>query len=96
MQYVDSSYLESVGYDKANQELYVTFNTGPTFKYIGVSWNTWRALMNAGSHGQYFYHNIRTSYPFEETEPYEETADDYTQGPSPTASVTRPGFNIGG
>ena len=61
---VSSSNLASVGYDPASQILEIEFNTGTVYQYFDVPQSEYDALMAAGSHGSYFYHNIRDSYRY--------------------------------
>ena len=64
-QSVESSNLASVGYDKENQILEVQFNHGGVYQYFEVPKNVYEALMNAGSHGKYFVHNIMDDYEYQ-------------------------------
>ncbi len=56
---VNSSNLASVGYDPNSQVLEIEFNTGRVYQYFDVPQQEYDGLMNANSHGSYFYHNIR-------------------------------------
>jgi hypothetical protein len=56
---VNSSNLESVGYDAARQILEIEFNNGSVYQYYGVPESVYRGLMSAGSHGQYFDDEIK-------------------------------------
>lgn len=60
---VDSSNLESVGYD--NGTLYVHFHSGGTYSYSGVPEPVYHELMNAASKGEYFSAYIKNSYPYQ-------------------------------
>lgn len=51
---VVSSNLSSIGYDANSQTLEVAFRTGGVYRYFHVPASTYRALMHADSHGQYF------------------------------------------
>ncbi|EPX3109041.1 KTSC domain-containing protein [Serratia marcescens] len=63
--YVDSSNLESVGYDSNNYILEVEFKRGAVYQYINVPEYVFEELMSAGSIGSYFNLNIRNVYPTE-------------------------------
>lgn len=62
---VSSSNVESVGYDEANQILYVRFLNGSTYIYKGVSQYEFDGLLNAPSVGSYLHRNIKNTYPYE-------------------------------
>jgi len=58
---VTSTNLDSVGYDEAKRELYVTFRAGyGTYIYPEISPGEHESLMRATSIGSYFWHNIRS------------------------------------
>ena len=59
---VDSSNLESVGYE--NGILYITFHHGGTYCYYDVPEYVYRELMSADSHGKYFHAYIRNVYRY--------------------------------
>lgn len=63
--YVDSSNLESVGYDSNNCILEVEFKRGTVYQYFNVPEYVFEELMSAGSIGSYFNLNIRNVYPTE-------------------------------
>lgn len=63
MQPVVSSNLSAVGYKRETQTLYVEFNSGGLYRYDGVPELVYVQLMNAGSHGSFFAHNIKNKYP---------------------------------
>ncbi len=56
---IESSNLESVGYDEKKQILEIEFNHGGVYQYFDVPQDIFDELMDAGSHGSYFYHNIK-------------------------------------
>jgi hypothetical protein len=62
---VESSSLQSVGYDATNQVLEVQFRTGRVYRYLGVPPDVYTALMQASSLGAFFNARIRDHYPFE-------------------------------
>ena len=61
---VSSSNLASVDYDAENQISEIEFNHGGVYQYFDVPQDEYEALMNASSHGSYFYHNIRGDYEY--------------------------------
>ncbi len=61
---VESSNLASVGYDAKGQILEIEFNHGGVYQYFDVPQEVYDELMDAGSHGKYFVHNIKDEYDF--------------------------------
>jgi hypothetical protein len=62
-QWIESSVLASVGYDRGSRVLEVEFKKGGVYRYFGVPTNSVQDLMAAGSHGSYFSRQIRDRYP---------------------------------
>ncbi len=62
-EYVDSSNIESVGYDESTQTLEIEFKRGDVYEYSGVPENVFIELKGASSVGGYFNKNIRNDYP---------------------------------
>lgn len=60
---VDSSDLESVGYD--GQNLFVQFKKGSIYVYFNVPISTFQALLNAGSKGKFLNQHIKGIFPYE-------------------------------
>jgi uncharacterized protein len=52
--HVDSSNIESIGYDPQNQTLEIEFQNGYVYQYFDVPETVYQNLMAAGSHGEYF------------------------------------------
>ena len=50
---VESSCIESVGFDEEKKELYVKFNSGKTYMYPNCSKTLYEGLMNSSSKGRY-------------------------------------------
>lgn len=63
MNYVDSSNLDSVGYE--DNTLYISFNSGSTYAYYGVPENIYHGLMNASSKGSYHAAYIKNCYRYQ-------------------------------
>jgi len=61
---VSSSNIQSIGYDPEINVLEIRFHSGGVYQYSNVPDMVYNALMNASSHGKYFYHNIRKAYPY--------------------------------
>lgn len=57
---VDSSNLESVGYE--NGTLYIRFNSGGLYSYSNVSISVFNGLLATDSKGKYFDRNIKNIY----------------------------------
>ena len=56
---VNSSNLQSVGYDSKSQVLEIAFHGGGVYQYYSVPQSTYEGLMSASSHGRYFHRNIK-------------------------------------
>ena len=63
-QNVESSNLESVGYDTETQMLEVEFKDGRIYQYDNVPITVYNNLMEADSPGGYFNRNIKYGYSF--------------------------------
>lgn len=65
MHYVQSSTVESVGYDAESAELHVTFLSSPvTYVYQGVPADLFERLMLAPSKGTFLHWEVKGTYPF--------------------------------
>lgn len=63
---VDSSLIDSVGYDASAQALTVVFaTTKETYIYKNVPEKVYKSMMKADSKGAYFTKNIKNKYEFE-------------------------------
>lgn len=62
-EFVDSSNIESVGYDEGTQTLEIEFKGGSVYEYSGVPEYVYFELKEASSVGSYFNQNIRNDYP---------------------------------
>jgi hypothetical protein len=62
---VQSSNLESIGYDPETEILKIKFLNSSVYEYKNVSQVIYDALMNAPSHGSYFNREIRNNFPYE-------------------------------
>lgn len=61
-QNVQSSNIDSIGYDKENLTLEIEFEHGGVYQYNGVPENEYNNLMSANSIGSYFAQNIKNNY----------------------------------
>ena len=57
---VNSSNISSVGYE--GNTLHIRFNSGGLYAYYNVPASTYRNLMSASSHGEFFHANIKGRY----------------------------------
>lgn len=64
MHYVDSSNLESVGYDENTNTLFVEFKKNGIYQYFGVPQYVFAELLTASSPGTYLNENVKNTYPF--------------------------------
>ena len=64
---VDSTAIQSVGYDENARVLYVEFDSRKVYKYFDVDASVYGELRSAASVGKYFEREIRKKgYRFEE------------------------------
>lgn len=59
---VDSSNIESVGYDPKESALHVRFKSGNTYKYVGVTHDEMADFANAPSKGKHLNQFIIGKY----------------------------------
>jgi hypothetical protein len=62
MRPVESSSLRRVGYSQASRTLRIEFKEGSVWDYLQVQPSEHEGLMQAGSHGRYFYSHIRNRF----------------------------------
>ncbi len=65
---VQSSNIESVGYDENDEEVYVKFLNGSVYVYRGVPLHDFEGLRDAPSVGSYLHRNFKNIYPYERIE----------------------------
>ena len=65
---VDSSSIESVGYDGVSGNLHVKFTSGKFYTYFNVPRNVYIGLIGARSTGQYFTKFVKGTYDYGGTE----------------------------
>lgn len=66
---VDSSYLDSVGYDDEDGVMQVEFRDGAVYDYQVPYVSDFWDLLEADSVGQKFYYDFRTSVPYRQVAP---------------------------
>ena len=66
---VSSSYIDSIGYDPGNQELFVKFNNGVIWKYFDVPESAHVSLLLAESIGKFFAKEIKGVFTGRKVEP---------------------------
>lgn len=62
---VESSNIHSVRYDEANQDLYVRFQSGSTYKYAKVDSVVYSGLIYADSVGKFLNSQIKPFHAYE-------------------------------
>ena len=62
--HVESSNIESIGYDSKSQTLEIEFLNGSLYQYFDVPETVFEKLMGADSHGRYLNSNIKGHYRF--------------------------------
>jgi len=68
---VSSSYIDSISYNEATQELRVQFSSGVTWRYFKVPAAAHVSLLLAESTGKYFAKEIRGQFKGRKIEPEE-------------------------
>ena len=61
---VQSSNIESVGYNPESKELLVCFKNGYDYRYYGVPIEEFQELLAAGSKGKYLNAHIKDKYRY--------------------------------
>jgi len=61
---VESSSLDSVGYDPRSETLEVEFKNGGVYRYLEVPEDEWRSLRTAESKGSYLNTHIKPTYRY--------------------------------
>jgi len=68
MRHVESSNVDSIGYDIDTQTVFVRFLNGSLYIYKGVPEFEYENLLNAPSIGSYLHRNFKNVYPYERIE----------------------------
>ncbi|PSG97666.1 KTSC domain-containing protein [Thermoplasmatales archaeon SW_10_69_26] len=61
---VQSSNIDSVGYDADQMTLEVEFNDGSIYQYFDVPKHVYEGLMRAESHGEFLHQNVKGIYRY--------------------------------
>jgi len=62
---VNSSNIQSIGYDVQSTTLEVEFTSGDVYQYFDVPDFLYQQFLNASSHGQFLNDNIRYNYRYQ-------------------------------
>ena len=65
---VESSAIQAIRYDEERAKLFVTFNDGDEYVYVGVPGEVHRSFVDADSKGRFFAYEIRDQYPYNKIE----------------------------
>jgi hypothetical protein len=65
---VESSNIDSIGYDTKTSTLEIEFINGRVYQYFNVPYMTYLSLFVAKSKGKYFANYIKNNYEFEKVE----------------------------
>jgi len=65
---VESEAIRDIDYDEKRSKLFVTFNDGDLYVYVGVPGEVHRSFVNADSKGRFFAYEIRDQYPYNKVE----------------------------
>ena len=63
-----SEAIRDISYDPQRAKLFVTFNDGDRYVYVGVPGDVHRSFLEADSKGRFFAHEIRDQYPYNKVE----------------------------
>lgn len=61
---VESEAIREINYDAERSKLFVTFNDGDLYVYVGVPGEVHRSFLDADSKGRFFAYEIRDQYPY--------------------------------
>ena len=62
--HVNSDAISDIRYDEERAKLFVRFNDGDEYVYVGVPGEVHRSFVDADSKGRFFAFEIRDQYPF--------------------------------
>ena len=63
-----SEAIRDISYDNERAKLFVTFNDGDMYVYVGVPGDVHRSFLDSDSKGQFFAYEIRDQYPYNKVE----------------------------
>jgi hypothetical protein len=61
---INSSNINSAGYDHSNHILEIEFSSGDVYQYLNVPENIFNLFVSASSHGSFFAHQIKDNFSF--------------------------------
>jgi len=61
---VQSTAISDIRYDEDRAKLFVRFQDGDEYVYVGVPGEVCRSFLDAESKGQFFAYEIRDQYPY--------------------------------
>ncbi|MFA4975760.1 MAG: KTSC domain-containing protein [Candidatus Paceibacterota bacterium] len=64
---VNSSNIQSIGYDPQSAILEVEFTSGDIYQYFDIPAYLHQQFLNSSSHGQFLNDNIRYNYRYQKT-----------------------------
>ena len=64
MMQVESTAISDIRYDERAAKLFVRFNDGDEYVYVGVPGEVHRSFVKADSKGRFFAFEIRDRYPY--------------------------------
>ena len=62
--HVNSSNIESIGYENSSQTLEISFINSGIYQYYGVPYDIYQGLMNADSHGRFLHQYIKNNFSY--------------------------------
>lgn len=65
MKSVKSSNIDSIGYNKEEQQLFIKFNNGSLYMYNDVPEDVWEDLQNSESKGKFVNNELKNVYDYE-------------------------------
>lgn len=68
LQAVTSSNINSIGYNPEGRKMYVKFNHGGTWEYVGVPPEVYAEMCGAESVGKYFADHVKGKFPGQKQE----------------------------
>lgn len=61
---VESTAIRDIRYEEEREKLFVTFQDGDEYVYVGVPGEVHRSFVEADSKGRFFAYEIRDRYPY--------------------------------
>lgn len=64
----ESAAISTIRYDEGRAKLFVRFQDGDEYVYVGVPGEVHRSFVDADSKGRFFAYEIRDQYPYNKLE----------------------------